>query len=293
MIQVQYKSIHVACPNCGVEKSVPVPITLFSEKKFGHVKIQVPKGAVCQDHVFIVFLDVQGRIIGYETVDLSISSLADIKTREDGSLEDGSLEDGKTISLKESVDKMGFQCFAGLIHAKLFNYPLYIIVNNEFKGNMTVINNILDNIMPEMYKNTRSLKTIKCDEDIYPLVTYFYALVKDQRKTAFLMNTRKHIVQMPWKTGLELELSIINSALSKDDKNEQLRFLAFYISKFLEDVEKTLIIVKSVKKISKKDLEKKLKEIAITSTVSKNYISFIKEFVHRRISPELAKKIRD
>ena len=288
MMQVQYKSIHVACPICGSEKSVPVPITLFTEKKFGHVKIQVPKGAVCQDHVFIVFLDVQGRIIGYETVDLSITALADVKTREDGSL-----EDGKTISLKESVDIMGFQCFAGLIHAKLFNYPLYIIVKNEFKGNVDVINDVLDDLMPEMYKNTRSLKTIKYDEEIYPLVTYFYALVKNMRKTAFLMNSRKHIVQMPWKTGLELEQSIINSALSKDDKNEQQKFLAFYISKFLEDVEKTLIIVKSVKKISKKDLEKKLKEIAITSTVSKNYISFIKEFVHRRISSELAKKIRD
>lgn len=283
MMQVQYKSIHVTCPRCGAEKSVPVPITLFSEKKLGHVKIQVPKGAVCQDHVFIVFLDVQGRIIGYETVDLSILSLADIKTR----------KDGKTISLKEFIDIMGFQCFAGLIHAKLFNYPLYIIVKNEFKVNLDVINNVLDDLMPEMYKNTRSLKTFKYDEDIYPLVTYFYALVKNMRKTAFLMNNRKHIVQMPWKTGLVLEQSIINSALSKDDKNEQLKFIAFYISKFLEDVEKTLIIVKSVKKMSKKDLVKKLKEIAITSTVSKNYISFIKEFVHRRISPELAKKIHD
>lgn len=283
MMQVQYKSIHVTCPRCGAEKSVPVPITLFSEKKLGHVKIQVPKGAVCQDHVFIVFLDVQGRIIGYETVDLSILSLADIKTR----------KDGKTISLKEFIDIMGFQCFAGLIHAKLFNYPLYIIVRNEFKVNLDVINNVLDDLMPEMYKNTRSLKTFKYDEDIYPLVTYFYALVKNMRKTAFLMNNRKHIVQIPWKTGLELEQSIINSALSKDDKNEQLKFIAFYISKFLEDVEKTLIIVKSVKKMSKKDLVKKLKEIAITSTVSKNYISFIKEFVHRRISPELAKKIQD
>lgn len=283
MMQVQYKSIHVTCPRCGAEKSVPVPITLFSEKKLGHVKIQVPKGAVCQDHVFIVFLDVQGRIIGYETVDLSILSLADIKTR----------KDGKTISLKEFIDIMGFQCFAGLIHAKLFNYPLYIIVKNEFKVNLDVINNVLDDLMPEMYKNTRSLKTFKYDEDIYPLVTYFYALVKNKRKTSFLMNNRKHIVQMPWKTGLVLEQSIINSALSKDDKNEQLKFIAFYISKFLEDVEKTLIIVKSVKKMSKKDLVKKLKEIAITSTVSKNYISFIKEFVHRRISPELAKKIQD
>ncbi|NVM34529.1 MAG: hypothetical protein HWN81_02965 [Candidatus Lokiarchaeota archaeon] len=284
----QYKLIEVVCPLCGLAKAVPVPMTLFSEKKFGHVKIQVPKGVACKEHVFIVFLDVQARIIGYETVDISISSLAKFEPREDGSI-----EDGKTISLREFIEIMGFQCFAGLIHAKLFNYPLYIIVKEEFKVNLNVINNVLEDVMPEMYKNTRSLKTITYPGDVYPVATYFYALVKNKSKATFLMNPRKQIVQMPWKTGLELEKTIINSAVSKEDQNEQLKFLAFYISKFLEDVDKTIIILKTVKKSSIKDLIKKLKEKAITSTVTKNYIISIKEFIHRRISSDIAKKIND
>jgi len=274
---------------CGLKKDVQVPLSLFSEKKFGHVKIQVPKGAVCQDHEFIVFLDVEGRIIGYETVDISILSIAKFETQEDGSF-----EDGKTISLREFIEILGFRCFAGLLHAKLFNYPLYIIMKEEeYKINLDVLNNILDDAMPEMYKNTRSLKVIEYPGDVYPVATYFYALVKNKRKTALLINTRKHIVQKPWNTDLQLERSIINSAVSKEDQNEQLKFLAFYFSKFLEDIDKTIIILKTVKKISKKDLVKKLKKIAITSTITKTYLGFIKEFIHKRIAPEIAKKIQD
>jgi len=284
----QYKSIEVVCPLCGSTKAVPIPMTLFSEKKFGHIKIQVPKGVACKEHMFIVFLDVQARIIGYETVDVQISSLAKFETQEDDSI-----EHSKTISLKEFVEIMGFQCFAGLIHAKLFNYPLYIIVKEDFRVNLNVINEALEDLMPEMYKNTRSLKIITYPVDVYPVATYFYALVKNKEKEAYLMNPRKQIVQEPWKTGLELEKTIISSAISKEERNEQLKYVAFYISKFLEDVDKTVIILDTVKKISIKDLVKKLKEKAITSTITKNYVISIKEFINRRISPEIAKKILD
>ncbi|MEE9378835.1 MAG: hypothetical protein V3V33_12460 [Candidatus Lokiarchaeia archaeon] len=284
MMQDQYTLIKFSCPRCGLEKDVPVPQSVFSEKQFGHVKIQVPLGAVCQDHEFIAFLDLEERIIGYETVDISISSLTKFDTH----------EDGKIITISEFIEILGFRCFSGLLHAKLFNYPLYIIMKEEeHKINLDALNNLLDEAMPEIYKNKKHLEILVYPGDVYPVATYFYALVKNERKAAFLMNPRKQIVQMPWKTGLELEKTIINSAVSKEDQTEQLKFLAFYISKFLEDVDKTIIILKTMKKSSLKDLVKKLQEKAITSTVTKNYIISIKEFIHRRISPDIAKKINN
>ncbi|MFX1418572.1 MAG: hypothetical protein ACFE9N_06600 [Promethearchaeota archaeon] len=287
-MQVHSKLIEVACPRCGLEKTIGVPETLFSQKKYGHIKIQVPQGVVCQDHVFVVFLDVEGRIIGYQTVDLSISS-----TPETAPKEEISLEDGKTISLKRFIMMVGYSCFAGLIHAKLFNYPSFLIMNSEHKLNIDVINNVLDEIVPEIYKNKRSLKIIDYNDRVFPTATFFYALVQNQRKTAFLMNPHKHVVQMPWKTGLELEKTMIASAINKEDQNEHLKFLAFYISKFLEDVDKTLKILETVKKASKKELVKKLKEIAITSTITKNYVNSIEEYIHRRVSPQVARKVHD
>ncbi len=287
-MQVQCRYINIACPSCGSEKTITIPETLFTEKKFGHVKIQVPQGAVCPDHVFVVLLDIKGRILGYQTVDLSISSVDATKPKEQARL-----EGDKALGLMKFIEMLGFRCFAGLIHAKLFNYQPYVIIKKDSEMNMDEVNNFLDDIVPEMYKNNRVLKHIEYNDYVFPTATYFYALVKNQRKKAFLMNFQKHIIQMPWQTGLDLEKGFIATALKNENPNEQIKYLAFYISKFLEDVDKTKIIIKPAKKISKKDLVKKLKEIALTSTITKEYVSCIKEFVHRRVSPEIAKKIQD
>lgn len=286
-MQVQCKYINITCPICGLEKTVNIPETLFTEKKFGHVKIQVPQGAVCQDHEFIVLLDTKGRILGYQTVDLSVSS-----TVESTPKEPVPFEVHETLGLMKFIKMLGLRCFAGLIHAKLFDYQPYIIIKEHLETNINEVNKILDEIVPEMYKNKITLKKIEYDDGVYPHATYFYALIMNQNKTDFLINPDKHIIQIPWKTGLDLEINFIASALKNKDPLEQINYLTFYISKFLEDVDQTKIIIEPVKKISKKDLVKKLKEIAITSTVTKEYVICIKEFIQRRISSELANKIQ-
>jgi hypothetical protein len=280
------RPLELSCPSCGSVKTVNIPESLFLDKKFGHIKVQVPQGAVCQDHTFVVFLDINGRIIGYEAIDLSISST--IEEPKEESID----ESISTMSLIDFIKSIGFNCVAGLIHAKLFNYPSYLIMNNGAKVDLDEINNLLDGILPEMYQNSRSLKIIEFDDEIFPMATYFYSLVQKQRKNAFLLNPRKHIIQMPWELDLELEKSIIHSALEKENHIEQLKFLAYYIAKFIEDVEVTLSLLEGVKKISKKELTKQLKAKLITSTINKNRVDVIKDFIKYRISATIAKKIQ-
>jgi hypothetical protein len=287
-MQVQSRYIGIACPSCGTEKTINVPETLFTEKKFGHVKIQVPKGAVCQEHVFVVLLDIKGRILGYQTVDLSVSTPDAARSKEEAQP-----EVDESLGLMKYIRLLGFRCLAGLIHSKLFNYQPYVIIKKDSPMDMDDINFFLDDIVPEMYRNHKVLKHIEYNDYVFPTATYFYALVKNQKKAAYLMNFHKHIIQMPWQTGLDLEKGFIATALKNKDPIEQIKYLTFYVSKFLEDVDKTKIIIEPKKKISKKDLVKKLKEIAITSTVTKEYVSTIKEFLHRRVSREIAKKIHD
>ena len=287
-MQVQSRYIAIACPNCGAEKTLHVPETLFTEKKFGHVKIQVPKGVVCQEHVFVVLLDIKGRILGYQTVDLSVSTPSTAKSKEETQS-----EVDESLGLMKFIKLLGFRCLAGLIHSKLFNYQPYVISKQDAQMDMDELNLFLDHVVPDMYKNHKVLKHIEYDDYVFPTATYFYALVKNQRKAAFLMNLDKHIIQMPWQTGLELEKGFITTALKNKNPKEHQKYLTFYVTKFIEDVDKTKIIIETMKKISKKDLVKKLKEIAITSTVTKEYVSSIKEFIHRRVSREIAAKIND
>jgi len=81
--------------------------------------------------------------------------------------------------------------------------------------------------------------------------------------------------------------------LCKKDKSEQLEYLAQYVNQFISDVEFTQNILENVKNISEKELIKKLKEKLIVSTINKNRILSIKEFIARRISKEVGKKIKN
>ena len=115
-MSVALKGFSVACPKCGAEKRINVPESLFYQKKFGTVKIKVPQGAVCKDHNFIVFISTKGQIVGYDVIDTSVSSNKDVNLSKDIS----------KLSLDELIDSFGFNCVAGLIHAKLFDYPSFV-----------------------------------------------------------------------------------------------------------------------------------------------------------------------
>ncbi|MBD3342499.1 MAG: hypothetical protein GF353_25590, partial [Candidatus Lokiarchaeota archaeon] len=67
------KELVLTCPICQKEKAIQVPDSVFAQKKFGTIKIQVPIGAVCPDHQFIVFVDSKGIIRGYEKIDIQMS----------------------------------------------------------------------------------------------------------------------------------------------------------------------------------------------------------------------------
>ena len=69
----KYKEIEACCPICGLSKSLNVPEAVLSQKKFGTIKIQVPMGAVCSEHQFIVFVDQKGVIRGYEKIDIQMA----------------------------------------------------------------------------------------------------------------------------------------------------------------------------------------------------------------------------
>ncbi len=68
------RELKITCPTCEAVKNVNIPKKLFTQKKDGCIKIQIPPGIVCPEHQFIVFLDQNGSIRGYEKIDLVMSA---------------------------------------------------------------------------------------------------------------------------------------------------------------------------------------------------------------------------
>jgi len=283
MENAKLKQFYVSCPKCGIGKEISVPSSLFLQKKFGTVKIKVPQGAVCNDHNFIVFISTKGQIVGYDVIDASVSS--DKKEKLPGDLID--------LTLDELIDAFGLNCVAGLIHAKLFDYPSFIVRNEEFALDIEQLNELFDKLMPPKYRNPNAIKDEEFDSFVFSNPDTYYSTIKKERTDAFLINNRKLVIQVPWQIQNDFEKSIISNALGKKDKREQLKYLAQYINQFINDVEITQNLLENVKSIKEKELLKKLKEKLILSTIDKNRISLMKEFINRRISKEVGSKIKN
>ncbi|MBY9014483.1 MAG: hypothetical protein KGD68_02205 [Candidatus Lokiarchaeota archaeon] len=276
------KQFDVTCPKCGSGKEISVPDSLFLQKKFGTVKIKVPQGAVCKDHNFIVFISTKGQIIGYDIIDASVSLNQKEKLPID-------LID---LTLEELIDAFGFNCIAGFIHAKLFDYPSFVIRNEELALDFNQLNELFDRLIPLKYRNSNAIRDEEFDSYVFPNPYYYYTTIKKEHADAFLINNSKLVIQVPWQIKIDFEKSILSNAISKNDKNEQLEYLAQYISQFISDVEFTQNLLENVRTISEKELIKKLKEKLIVSTINKNQILLIKEFIYRRISKEIGSKIK-
>ena len=282
MESASLKQFDVTCPKCGIGKIISVPDSLFVQKKFGTIKIKVPQGAVCKDHNFIIFISTKGQIIGYDIIDASVSLDQKEKLPENLS----------NMTLDEVIDAFGFNCVAGFLHAKLFDYPSYVIRNEEFALDIEQFNNLFDRLIPPNYQNSNAIKDDEFDSYVFPNPNYYYTTFKREHVDAFLINNRKLVIQVPWRIKIDFEKSILTNSLGKTDKSEQLKYLAQYVSQFISDVEFTQNLLENVKSISEKELIKKLKEKLIVSTINKNQILSIKEFITRRISKEVGSKIK-
>jgi hypothetical protein len=277
------KKFDVSCPRCGLGREISVPEELFYDKKFGTVKIKIPQGAVCKEHNFIVFISTKGNIIGYDIIDASVS--LDQK--------DKLPIDLISLTLDELIDAFGFNCVAGFIHAKLFDYNSRIIRSEEFTLDIEQLNELFDGLIPVKYRNSNVIVDEEFDSYVFPNPNYYYTMIKKEHTSAFLINNRKLVIQVPWSAHIDFEKSILSNALGKKDKTEQLKYLALYINQFISDIEFTKSLLENAKSISEKELIKKLKEKLIVSTINRNRIVLIKEFISRRISKELSKKIKN
>ena len=276
------KRFMVSCPRCGVGREISVPESLFFDKKFGTVKIKIPQGAVCKEHNFIVFISTKGNIIGYDIIDASVS--LDQK--------DKLPIDLISLTLEELIDAFGFNCVAGFLHAKLFDYSSRIIRNEEFSLDIEQLNELFDRLIPVKYRNANVISDEEFDSYVFPNPNYYYTMIKNKHTNAFLINNRKLVIQVPWHAHIDFEKTILSNALGKTDKNEQLKYLALYINQFISDIEFTKSLLENAKAISEKELIKKLKEKLIVSTINRNRIVLIKEFISRRISQDLSEKIK-
>ncbi len=268
-----FKVLEVKCPTCGIVKNINIPEAIFSQKKFGTIKIQVPINAVCPKHQFIVFVDTKGIIRGYEKIDLHMVTISPEAERE---------AEGR-INLRNLIQTFGTYGIFSLIHAKIFNYPAYIIKDDSFEYSEEILNRVGDGILPENFRGSKT---------IYLLDEPDISKIKVKDKDSLIIDTHQHIFQTPWKEKLKFEEQILKRALEILDEQEQQKLLQQDISRFISEVNYVVSILETVDNIYEDDLIEQLSKALIIKKISTYRLNLIKEFIRRNISVKIVSKIK-
>ncbi len=267
------KILEVTCPICQAVKNINVPEAVFSQKKFGTIKIQVPPGAICPDHQFIIFVDTKGIIRGYEKIDIHMAAPSE------------GAEKAGVQTIRSFVRIFGLYGLFSLIHAKVFSYPCYIIVNpGEEKIPVVLLNKIGDGMLPETYRGASDIKFIEATN---------YSKIKLKEKDALLMDSQQNILQTPWEEKLKLEESIIKKALDIIDDNEQFIILQQEVAKLIREAEHVKKILDPIKEIYEDDLIDRISRELMIPKINHYRLMLIKDFLRRRFSPKLPSKIKN
>jgi len=270
----KYKELEVSCPICGLSKILNVPEAVLSQRKFGTIKIQVPMGAVCSDHQFIVFVDQKGVIRGYEKIDIQMA----IRTVETEAEKRG------LLTLRRLIQIIGFYGAFSLLHAKIFKYPSYIIIDKNFQYSVELLNSLGDQLLPENYKGNNTIKLLEETD---------YSKIKLKEKNALLLDTHQHILQTPWDEKLKFEEAMVKRALEIIDEQEQFILMQQNISRFIKEVEYCKDILQNVKEIYEDDLMERLSKDLMIPKINHFRLILIKNFIKQRFDPKLASKIKN
>jgi hypothetical protein len=267
-----FREIEVTCPVCKKVRSIRIPEQIIAQKRFGVVRIQVPQGGVCPDHQFIVFIDTKGIIRGYEKIDLLLKLAPEER-----------ISPGR-FTLSDFIAIFGMYGVFCLIHAKLFNYPAYIIKNKEIEDVAELINKIGEAILPKKFQHISKVNFLdKTDYDTLIM----------KEKNAFLMDANQNILQVPWDEKLKFEEEMVKTALGIFDENDQLKLIQQTILNFIKQAEFVKDVLERTKQIYEDELANKVSRELLDNKVNLYRIALIKDFIRQRFSSRLADKIKN
>ncbi len=269
----RYKKIKAICPVCKASMILDIPKALFFQKQVGVIKIQIATGAVCSDHQFILFLDSEFTVRGYERIDLDLKE----STKETEGVTIGQL------NLKKLIQIFGTYGIFSIIHAKIFNYPIFIVVDEDFEYSSDILNSIGNKILPERYRGGRTIHFYK-EAD--------YDNVELNIKDGVLLDIHRRILQIPWDEKLKFEEFLIKKALEIFNEQEQLLVIEFYVSKFINEAECGLNILENKNQISKKELIKQISKELMIEKINNYRLNLIIEFINHRFSPKLTSNLK-
>ncbi len=264
------QSVNITCPKCHLDGRINVPTNIFGKTTKGLVTINVPRDFLC-DHTFQIFIDVNGRVRGYQDVDFVIELTHQIKETISEALED----QRQQISVQGLISLLGSDIFLRIVKNLLIKTPITLISHNE--GLNKVLTAFFTQKLPHI-TNT----IFKQDIDYAQDQTWAFGLVIDLNY--------KMVVQDPEKLRFLIGEEFVREIWKISDHISQSIYFNNFIDGIYGDFEQLQLLLKGCKKtIRMKDLPKELGG-KNSKKYDKHYLQLLYEILKSR-NPDLEKMV--
>ena len=191
------------------------------------------------------------------------------------------------LTLRVLINTFGIYGVFCLMHAKIFDYPVYILLDKDselYSLDKDLLNNVGNSLLPESYRGGEKITFIE-------VIDYDKIKIKD--KKGLIIDSHKHILQTPWEEKLKFEEVMIKKALEIIDEEEQLKLMQQSILKLMKEMEHVQSILENVREIYEDDLIERLSKDLMIPKINHYRLNLIKNMIRNRFSPKLASKIKN
>jgi hypothetical protein len=271
MAQESLISLHVKCPMCENEKKITVPAYVFENKAFGALKIQIPKGGVCTEHQFVIYVDKKGNIRSYETTDYQLPSLSREKKE-------------RLLTLKDFVGMVGIFATLNVIHALFLDLPIILVQSKVDKKMEKVINITLNSLFPGFFKNSAGISVMSRTD---------YTAFQDT-ENHLAIDEQGYILLCPWEINkFEIEEDILKRVLELSDFSQQTIVFQQLLTSFFRKLNFVGEMLLKQDVVYEDELKEKFKKHFIQKRVSNYELELIKAVLENRFKKDVSKiKIR-
>ncbi len=271
MAEGEEVSLNVKCPMCGIEKVINVPAYVFENKQFGALKIQIPKGSVCAEHQFLIFVDKKGTIRSYETSDFHLPSIKHETKHE---------ENQDLLSISDFVGMIGEFATLNVLHALLLDIPIFMVQSKINQKMGHVINNTLNALLPGFFKNHNKLQIINRKE--------YYTFREDAILLA--IDQFGYILIAPWEINkFEIEEDLLEKVMKLSDFKQQKIIFQQLLTNFFRKLNHVGEMLQKQEVIHLNDLKNEFKKKFMQKRVSNYEIELIKAVLEHRFKKDTSK----
>lgn len=260
--------LKVKCPICGIEKEIDVPAHVLAKKQFGTLKIQIPKGSVCVDHQFLIYVDKKGNIRSYETSDFQLPS--DIKLEEKHTF----------LSLAEFVKMIGKFATLNVLHALFLDTPTYMVKTVADPDLEKVFNGTLYSMLPNFFKNKNEMRVISRSE--------FLKLKVDDH--ILVIDEKGFILICPWQiTEFPIENDILKKILSLNEYQQQVILFQQLLTIFFRKLNLIGEMIIEQDRLSTRKIKDEFKKQFMQKKVSEYELELIVDVLKHRFNKDTSK----